>query len=156
MQIFSRVQRNIADKKTLTSLLLPGLILLYPSMEAIYPLLPPLLGIAYVKWRKAVYGNDFVQAGAWMLYTLVLESVWGLPFFGTWTVMIVIFTIFDPKITQLLHMPSIICVLSVMLFDLFYFAFLSGYGVLMHGKFVDGDLILLYYLLVDILGVLLF
>ncbi|WP_286336859.1 hypothetical protein [Hydrogenimonas cancrithermarum] len=150
------MQRNIADKKTLTPLLLLGLILLYPSMEAIYPLLPPLLGIAYVKWREAVYRHDFVQAGAWMLYTLVLESVWGLPFYGTWTVMLVTFTIFDPKITQLLHMPSMIRVISVIFFDLLYLAFLYGYGALMHLKLVDGDLILLYYLLVDILGVLLF
>ena len=157
MQTFSRVQRNIADKKTVaTFLALLGLLLLYPSMESLYPLLPPLLGIVYVKWRDALYRQDYFWLMAWMLYAVVLESVWNLPLYGIWTIMLVTFTMFDPKITYLLHTRTLINVISVIVFDLLYLAFAYGYGSLMHTKIVDFDLILLYYFLVDIIGVILF
>ncbi|RUM45682.1 MAG: hypothetical protein DSY46_01970 [Hydrogenimonas sp.] len=150
------MQRNITHQKTLALLLPLALILIYPPMEAIYPLLPPLFGIAYVKWREAIYQCNFAHAGVWMLYTLVLESVWGLPLYGTWCVMFITFTLFDPKITHILHLPSIISAISVLLFDMIYLIFLYGYSLLMHTRVIDSDLILIYYLLVDILGVLLF
>ena len=157
MQIFSGVQRNIADKKTLTIFLaLLGLLLLYPSMASLYPLIPPLLGIVYVKWRDAFYRQDYFWLMAWMLYALVFESVWGLPLYGIWTIMLVTFAIFDPKITYILHTKTLINVISAVIFDILYLAFVYGYGIVMHTKVIDFDIILLYYFLVDIAGVILF
>ncbi|WP_300361260.1 hypothetical protein [Hydrogenimonas sp.] len=157
MQTFSRVQRNISDQTTLTTLLsLLGLLLLYPSMAAVYPLLPPLLGIVYVKWREAFYRQDYLRLVVWMTYAVIVESVWSLPLYGVWTVMLVTFTVFDPKITYLLRTPGSINVVSVVVFDLLYLLFLYGYGHLTHTKVIETDLILLYYFLVDIVGVILF
>ena len=156
MQIFSCVQRNITHQKTLALLLPLVLILIYPPMEAIYPLLPPLFGIAYIKWREAIYQCNFMQAGIWMLYTIVLESVWGLPLYGTWCVMLITFTLFDPKVTYIFRLSSIIGVINVFLFDVIYLIFLYSYSFLMHVRVIDSDLILFYYLLVDMLGLLLF
>ena len=157
MQIFSGVQRNITDKKTLTIFLaLLGLLLLYPSMASLYPLIPPLLGIVYVKWRDAFYRQDYFWLMAWMLYALVFESVWGLPLYGIWTIMLVTFAIFDPKITYILHTKTLINVISAVIFDILYLAFVYGYGIVMHTKVIDFDIILLYYFLVDIAGVILF
>lgn len=157
MQIFSGVQRNITDKKTLTIFLaLLGLLLLYPSMASLYPLIPPLLGIVYVKWRDAFYRQDYFWLMAWMLYALVFESVWGLPLYGIWTIMLVTFAIFDPKITYILHTKTLINVISAVIFDILYLTFVYGYGIVMHTKVIDFDIILLYYFLVDIAGVILF
>ncbi len=153
MQIFSRVQRNIADQKTLTPLLGLGLwIVLYPPLTALYPMFPPLFGIAYVAWRRAIYRADFLTAGLWMLYTLILEVVWGLPLYGTWTVMLTTFALFDPKITYMLHARSLINALSLLFFDGLYMMFLAGYGALMNSDLIDHDPILIYYFLVDLLG----
>jgi hypothetical protein len=157
MQTFSRVQRNISDQTTLTTLLaFLGLLLLYPSMAALYPMLPPLVGIVYIRWREAFYRRDYFWMVAWMTYAVIVESVWNLPLYGIWTVMLVTFTVFDPKITHLLRTEGSINVVSVVLFDLLYFLFLYGYGSLMHTKVIETDLILLYYFLVDLVGVLLF
>ena len=153
MQIFSGVQRNIADQKTLTPfLVLAGLLLLYAPMTSLYPVLPPLLGVAYIRWREALYTGGYLEAGLWMLYTLLLEAVWGLPLYGTWTVMLVTFTLFDPKITYALHARALIGAISVVIFDGLYLLFLLGYGALMHSSFVAFDPVLLYYLLADLLG----
>jgi len=156
MQIFSGVQRDLVDQKALTRYLWLLPVLLYPTMETVYPLLPPLLGFVYVQWRRAVRSKDPFMIFVWMLYTLVFESLWGLPLYGTWSVMIVTFVLFDAKITKLLHMDLVIKVLSALLFDLLYFLFLLGYGMLMNEKFLDTGLVLLYYLAADIVGVVLF
>jgi len=156
MQIFSGVQRDIVDKKALTHLFLFLLILIYPAMGSVYPLLPPLLGFVYIRWRGAVRSRKTPQIVAWMLYALVFESVWGLPLYGIWSVMIVTFVLFDSKITQTLHMDRAIKVIGAILFDLLYFAFLLGYGALVNEKFIDTGSMLLYYLAADILGVVLF
>ncbi len=156
MQIFSGVQRDIIDKKALTHFFLFLLILLYPAMESVYPFLPPLLGFVYVQWRSAVRSRNTLHIVAWMLYALVFESVWGLPLYGIWSVMIITFVLFDYKITQTLHMQAAIKVLGAILFDLLYLAFLFGYGALVNEKFIDVGSILLYYLAADILGVVLF
>ena len=156
MQIFSGVQRDLFDKKALTHFFLFLLILLYPAMETVYPLLPPLLGFAYVQWRSAVRSRNMPLIVIWMSYALIFESVWGLPLYGIWSVMIVTFVLFDAKISQTLHMQVFIKVLSAVLFDLLYLTFLYGYGMLMNEKFIDTSLILLYYFAADILGVVLF
>ncbi|BBG66046.1 hypothetical protein NNO_1343 [Hydrogenimonas sp.] len=90
------------------------------------------------------------------MYALVFESVWGLPLYGIWSVMIVTFVIFDSKITQTFHMEAVIKVLSAVIFDLLYFSFLYGYGALMNEKFIDTALILVYYLMADVAGAVLF
>ena len=91
-----------------------------------------------------------------MLYALIFESVWGLPLYGIWSVMIAMFVVFDAKITKTFHIDLLVKILSVVLFDLLYFAFLSGYGSLMNEKYIDPGAILLYYFAADILGVILF
>ncbi len=156
MQIFSGVQRDIIDKKTLTRFFLALFILIYPSLETVYPLLPPLLGFVYLQWRNAVRKKDYTLAALWMLYALIFESVWGLPLYGIWSVMIAMFVVFDAKITKTFHIDLLVKILSVVLFDLLYFAFLSGYGSLMNEKYIDPGAILLYYFAADILGVILF
>ncbi|WP_457592506.1 hypothetical protein [Hydrogenimonas sp.] len=149
------MQRDIFDKKTLTLFFLYLLILLYPAAETVYPFLPPMLGLAYVQWRSAVRAKNLPLIAAWMLYALIFESVWGLPLYGIWSMMIVTFVLFDYKITQTLHMQTVIKVLSAVIFDLLYFVFLYGYGVLMSEKLIDTSAVLFYYFAADILGVVL-
>lgn len=156
MQIFSGVQRDIFDKKALTRFLLFLAVVLYPAIESLYPLLPPLLGFVYLQWRDAVRSKELPSIAIWMVYALVFESVWGLPLYGIWSVMIVTFVIFDSKITQTFHMEAVIKVLSAVIFDLLYFSFLYGYGALMNEKFIDTALILVYYLMADVAGAVLF
>ncbi|WP_456452227.1 hypothetical protein [Hydrogenimonas sp.] len=151
------MQRNFTHQKTLTLFAaLLGLLLLYPTMASLYPLLPPLLGIVYVKWRDALYRRDYFWVMAWMLYAVIFESVWNLPLYGIWALMIVTFTIFDPKISHLIHSDWLLGVLGAVLFDGLYLLFLLGYGAVMHTQPVEVDLIFLYYLLADVVGVLLF
>ncbi len=156
MQTFSGVQRSIFDKKTLTHFFLFLSILIYPTMEALYPFLPPLLGFVYIQWRGAVRSRNLSRIVVWMIYTVIFESVWGLPLYGIWSVMIVTYVLFDTKISQTLHMHSMIKVVGAIVFDLLYFIFLYGYGTLMNEKLLDIGSVLLYYLVADILGVVLF
>ncbi|WP_353662791.1 hypothetical protein [Hydrogenimonas sp. SS33] len=157
MHTFSDLQRNLSHQKTLTSALgWTGLLLLYPTLMSLYPLLPPLLGFAYVKWREALEKRDFYGVFAWMLYAVVFESVWNLPLYGIWSAMIVTYTLFDPKISYLLRNRTLIAVVSVTVFDLLYLLFLQIYGSILHTAFFGYDPVLLAYFAADIVGVLLF
>ncbi|WP_456485362.1 hypothetical protein [Hydrogenimonas sp.] len=127
-------------------------VLIYPPLTSLYPVLPPLFGISYIAWRKAVYRADFFEASLWMFYVLLLEAVWGLPLYGVWAVMLAVFTVFDPKITYILHAKSAVNTLSILIFDSAYFVFLTGFGALMRSEPVDCNPILIYYFLVDLLG----
>lgn len=157
MQTLSGLQRNIADQKTLTTYLtLLGLVLLYPSMASLYPILPPLLGLAYVKWRDALRQGDGFWVVAWMLYAVVFESVWSLPLYGIWALFFVTRYLVEPKVEYLLHDRRLIDIVAAVLFDLLYLAFLAVYGSIMHVQTFDFDLVMLYYLLVDVAAVVLF
>jgi hypothetical protein len=133
-----------------------GLLLLYPAMASLYPLLPPMLGLMYIKWREALQRRDYIVVAVWMLYAIIFETVWNLPLYGLWTVMAATYAIFDPRISHLIHSDWLIGLLGAVIFDLFYLAFLIAYGALMHTQPVEIDLVLLYYLVADIAGVLLF
>ncbi len=150
------MQRDLFDKKALTLFFLYLFIVLYPTAQTLYPLLPPMLGLAYVKWREAVRAKSLPHIAVWMIYALVFETMWGLPLYGVWSVMIFTFVLFDNKITHTLHMDPMIKVLSAIIFDLLYFSFLYGYGVLMGEKVIDTAGVLFYYFFMDILGVMLF
>ncbi|WP_457596429.1 hypothetical protein [Hydrogenimonas sp.] len=149
------MQRNLPYQKALNLLLLAG-VLLYPAMEALFPLLPPMLGLLYVKWRRALLRRDYPVVAVAMLYAIVFESVWGLPLYGLWAVMVLHFTLFDPKIGHIIHSDWLLDLISVALFDGLYFLFLLFYRGLMHESLVDPGLTMLYYLLADMAGVLLF
>ena len=156
MYPFSRVQRNISHQKTLIHFAgLAGFALFYPAIASLYPLLPPLLGVVYVKWREAWLRSDYVETALWMLYAIVFESVWGLPLYGLWSAMFAFFALFDPKITYFLRNRLMIDLVSVVLFDLFYVGMLWLYGAIIHQSVVSYDSILIYYMLMDVVGVVL-
>ncbi len=157
MQTLSGLQRNIADQKTLTThLTLVGLALLYPSMASLHPILPPLLGLAYVKWRDAMRSKEGFWVLVWMLYAVVFESVWNLPLYGLWAVMFVTRYVMEPKVEYLLHNRRLLDIVAAVLFDLLYLVFLTVYESVMHVRIFDFDLAMLYYLLVDVAVVVLF
>ena len=157
MQTLSRLQRNFTHQKTLTKLLLlAGLILFYPPLSSLYPLLPPLTGIAYLQWRNHMYERDYLLIGAWMLYAVVLEAEWGLPLYGLWGTMFFLYFFLEPKIEHYIHSPWLVDMLAAALFDLLYFLFVIFYGALVHQRFIEADPILWYYLLIDMMGAILF
>ena len=155
MQIFSRMQRDIFSQKTLKIFLIALAVMVYTSLGSIFPLFPPLIGIVYILWANAIKEKEHIFVFLWILYTIVFESIWGLPLYFLMVTMLVMYTVIEPKIYHLLHANIFLKLIRVAIFDILYFIFIEGYEILMGKDIISESFVLIYYLLIDLAGVIL-
>ncbi|HIP15351.1 MAG TPA: hypothetical protein EYG74_07670 [Sulfurimonas autotrophica] len=130
-------------------------VMIYTSLGSIFPLFPPLIGIVYILWANSVREKEYIFITLWILYTVVLESIWGLPLYILWVTMLVMYIVIDPKIYHLLHANIFFKLIRVAVFDILYFLFIEGYEILIDKDIISESSVLLYYLFVDLAGVIL-
>ncbi len=131
------------------------LLFLYLIFQPLYPLLPPFLGVVFVLWQRAVNRHDKFASWSLILYTLVFESLWGLPLGGLWLMMYVVHRWGVPFIGYYIRRGLAIELFSVLLFDLAYLGALFFIDDLFLMSVVDFSYIFLYYIVMDLLGLLL-
>jgi len=149
------MQRNIFSQETLKVVLIIFTVMIYPSLGSIFPLFPPLIGIVYILWSDAIREKDYFLVFLWIVYTIVFESVWGLPLYILWVTMLVMYSVIDPKIYHLLHSNIFLKLIRVAIFDIFYFILIEGYAILMGKDIINESFMLIYYLFIDLAGVIL-
>ena len=149
------MQRDIFSQKTLKTFLIFLAVIIYTSIGSIFPLFPPLIGIVYILWTNAIREKEYIFLFLWILYTILLESIWGLPLYSLLVIMIFMYIAIDPKIYHLLHSNLYIKLIRIAIFDILYFIFIEGYEILMGKDIISESLILIYYLFIDLAGVVL-
>ena len=150
------MQRDIFSQKTIKLILIISAVMIYTSLGSIFPLFPPLIGIVYILWTDAIREKEYILVFLWIVYTIVLESTWGLPLYILWVTMLFMYTVIDPKIYHLFHYNIFFKLIIVAIFDILYFIFIEGYEILMGKNIISESFILVYYLLIDLAGVILF
>jgi len=149
------MQRDIFSQKTIKIFLIFLAVIVYTSLGSIFPLFPPLIGIVYILWTNAIREKEYIFLFLWILYTILLESIWGLPLYSLLVIMIFMYIAIDPKIYHLLHSNLYIKLIRIAIFDILYFIFIEGYEILMGKDIISESLILIYYLFIDLAGVVL-
>ena len=149
------MQRDIFSQKTLKVILVIFTVMIYTSLGSIFPLFPPLIGIVYILWTNAIREKEYIFVFLWIVYTIVLESVWGLPLYVLWVTMLVVHIFIDPRIYHLLHSNIFLKLIRVAVFDILYFILIEGYAVLIDKDIVSESFMLIYYLFIDLAGVIL-
>ena len=150
------MQRSLPHQSAGLTSISALLLLCYPVVGSLYPVFPPLLGVVYLKWRDAIKGTNYPAALYWLLYPLVFEAVWSLPFYGLWVTMILTYRVIEPRIDHLLFDRITADIVTVVLFNGTYLLVLLFYQSVTDQIFFTWHPILLYYLLFDMAGVLLF
>ena len=149
------MQRDIFNQKTLRLLLIIFAVVIYASLGAIFPLFPPLIGVVYILWTEAVEEKDYIVAFLLIVYTVVFESIWGLPLYFLMITMLFMYIVVEPKIYHVLLANIFLKLIRVAIFDISYFIIIEGYEILMGKTIIDESYVLIYYLLIDLAGVIL-
>jgi hypothetical protein len=128
----------------------------YPALGSVYPFLPPLLGYAYIRWREALNRQSWFDLFIWFFYAMVVETVWSLPMFGSWIVMILLYWLTDAKLRVWFTNPMTVRLLGVLLFDGAYYGYLRVAGWAAGDTVIVNDPILLFDLMADLVWAVLF
>jgi len=129
--------------------------IVYVSLGSIFPFFAPFIGIVYMLWADAVRKKEHIFIFFCIFYTVILESIWGLPIYSILIAMIVMIVAIEPKIYHLLHPSLSTKLIRVAIFDILYFTLIEGYEILMEKSIISKSFVLIYYLLIDLVGVIL-
>lgn len=119
MQTFSYMQRNIDDKKNIIYILIFTISIFYESLTTIYPFLPPLLGIAFWFFLKALNFNNRLLFFLITIYTIFFEVDHSLPLFSTIFLYLLLYLIFK-RFFKLFSNITILKVMAVSSVYIFY------------------------------------
>jgi len=149
------MQRNIFSQKNLKTFFIISAVLFYTSLISIFPLFPPLVGLVYILWSDNIRKQEYSFTILCVVYTIVLESIWGLPLYFLCVTMIIMYMVIDPKIYHLLHTNIFLKLVRVAIFDILYLFLIVSYEILMGKDIIFKSPLLLYYLFMDLAGVFL-
>jgi len=130
-------------------------VLLYPLFVSMYTMLPPLIGlIGYVIILNLNKNIIFVMSS--FLYLLNLDLNLSLPFFlSTFVILFVYMFVYFP-LKRLIRCRVCLLFTLMVIIDFFYYLSLFLYDFIFNTTTVLGDILLVYYIVVDIfVGVLL-
>ena len=130
--------------------------MVYPALGSVYPFLPPFLGYAYVRWREAFAKREWFDVFVWFYYALVIETVWGFPLYGSWAIMFALYRFVDFETKVWAKTSAAIRFLNAASFDLAYFGFLYGAGIVMQTRYFLPGSMFWYDTAADLLWAVLF
>jgi len=127
----------------------------YPVLVSIYSMLPPLIGLAgYIVISNVDKNKVYALAG--MVYLLNLELNLTLPMLLSIFVVVMTYMFLYSTLKLLIHCQVCFLFTMVVILDASYYLTLFLYDAMFHTTTVVGDMMLVYYVMVDILiGVLL-
>ena len=135
-----------------------GLILVvlgYPVLVSIYSMLPPLIGlVGYIIISNVNKNKIYALAG--MVYLLNLELNLTLPMLLSIFVVVMTYIFLYSTLKLLIRCQVCFLFSMIVIIDAFYYLTLFLYDAMFQTTTVVGDMMLVYYIMVDILiGVLL-
>lgn len=131
------------------------IVLLYPILVSIYSMLPPLIGLAgYIVITNVDKNRFYALSG--MVYLVNLELNLTLPMLLSIFVVVMIYIFLYSHLKLLIRCRVCMVFVLMVLIDLIYYLTLFLYDIMFNTSTVVGDMLLVYYIAIDILiGVLL-
>jgi hypothetical protein len=130
-------------------------VLFYPMLVSIYPLLPPLIGIAGLIIIYNINRNIIYTISS-MLYLINIDLNLSLPFMLSIFSTLLINSFVYPSAKLILRCKICLGVLIIILVDLFYYINLFIYDFILGANTIIADSMLSFYILIDmIIGLLL-
>jgi len=149
------IRRNKYNLRFLEWIVIIFMVGFYPMLVSIYPLLPPLIGIAGL---VIIYNTDknIVYPLSGMLYLVNLDLNLTLPFLlSIFSAIFIKIFIYSPA-KLMIRCRVCLNLFIILLVDAFYYIGLFLYDIVLDSKTIIADPILTYYILSDfIIGFLL-
>ena len=122
----------------------------YPFLVSMYPMLPPLIGLAgYIIIINFEKHTLFALSG--FFYLLNLEFNSSLPILLSSFIIILIYVMLYSTLTLLIRCRVCLLFTLIALIDFVYYISLFLYDFIFNTSSVVGDIFLIYYIVVDIL-----
>ncbi len=141
------------DKERLTLLqkiFLLSFILFYPFLVSIYTMLPPLIGLTgYIIISNM--DKNILYAWGGFIYLLNLELNSSLPLLLSFFIIITVYSLFYSTLKLLVRCRICLLFTFIIIIDFSYYVGLFLYDIIFNTSSVIGDMLLIYYIAVDIL-----
>ncbi len=136
-------------------LLLFLFVFFYPMFVSMYTVLPPLIGLAGYIFIISMDRKKIYSASAFF-YLVNLDLNLTLPLFLSTTISILILMFIYGKLKRLIRCRVCLLFTLIVLIDFSYYLTLFIYDFIFNTSTVVGDMLLVYYIVIDILvGVML-
>jgi len=141
------------DKERLTLLqkiFLVSFVLFYPFLVSIYTMLPPLIGlVGYIIISNLDKNVLYAWGGFFYLINLELNS--SLPLLLSFFIIIVVYALFYSTLKLLIRCRVCLLFTLMVIIDASYYLGLFLYDIIFNTSSVIADMLLVYYIVVDIL-----
>ena len=130
-------------------------VLFYPLFVSMYTMLPPLIGLVGYSLIINIDKNKFYMFVS-LLYLLNLDLNLTLPLFLSIFISVLIYIFFYARLKLLIRCRVCLLFALITLIDFSYYVSLFVYDFIFNASTVLGDMLLIFYIVVDIfIGVLL-
>jgi len=141
------------DKEKLSLLqkiLLVSIVLFYPFLVSIYTMLPPLIGlVGYIIISNI--GKNLLYPWVGFLYLLNLELNSSLPVLLSFFIIIMVYSLVYSTLNLLIRCRVCLLFTLIIIIDFSYYIGLFLYDIIFDTSSVIGDMLLIYYMAIDIL-----
>ena len=125
-------------------------VLFYPFLVSIYTMLPPLIGLAgYVIISN--FEKNILYAWSGFFYLINLELNSSLPLFLSFFLIILVYALIYSNLKLLIRCRICLLFALMVIIDFSYYVGLFLYDIIFDTSSVIGDMLLVYYIVVDIL-----
>ena len=125
-------------------------VLFYPMLVSIYTVLPPLIGLAGYIFIVNIRSKKIYSASAFF-YLINLDLNLTLPLFFSIAITILILMFIYEPLKRLVRCRVCLLFSLIVLIDFIYYITLFIYDFIFNASTVIGDMLLVYYIVIDIL-----
>jgi len=141
------------DKERLTliqKIFLVSVVLFYPFLVSIYTMLPPLIGlVGYIIISNL--DKNILYAWGGFFYLLNLELNSSLPILLSFFIIITVYSLVYSTLKLLIRCRVCLIFALMIIIDFSYYIGLFLYDIIFNTSSVIGDMLLIYYMAIDIL-----
>lgn len=143
------MQRSLANQRPLKFILYVGLFVIYSSLATIYPILPPLFGLLFILFIRAIKRDQILYLVFISFCLLVFEANNGYLFFSSIFYFYTIYKFVLPKIQQSFNCSSCVRLSYILLAYIGYFLFLTLLSKIFLLPEVKLDYYIIYYIVIE-------
>ena len=125
-------------------------VLLYPMLVSMYTVLPPLIGLAGYIFIVNINSKKVYSVSAFF-YLLNLDLNLTLPLFLSTAITVLILMFIYEPLKRLVRCRVCLLFVLIVLIDFIYYVNLFVYDFIFNASTVIGDMLLVYYIVIDIL-----
>jgi hypothetical protein len=143
------MQRSITYQKPINLFYYVVLFVLYSSLSAIYPLLPPMFAVLFMFFIRALDSKNSLYIAIISLCLVIFEANNGYTLFSSILYFYIIYKIFLPKIEQNFSCPICLKISYLLLSYIGYFFFLTLWSSIFLLSPPDINYYIVYYIVIE-------